>query len=335
MAAEQSRVEWVDASKGICILLVVMFHATIHLTPVVGAGGVFDTVTRFSAPFRMPDFFLISGLFLARRIHAPIRQFLDRKVLHYAYFYWLWVLITFAVLTPRLSSGVDAFLGQLGWAMIYPNGPLWFIYCLPICFLIARATAFLPPVVVWLAAAGFHVFDIAGEPLIAVYLSHYFVFFYTGYLAAPAIFALAARAAARPWLALAGLAAWAGLNGAVVFALEIGFPGLSLVMGVAGGCAVATIAALLAKSAPGQALSWLGARSIVVYLGFFIPLRFAKAVLLSIAGLPVDVVIGLAITAGVTMPLLLHLLIARTGAGRWLFERPGWATLGAPRAATA
>ena len=39
----------------------------------------------------MPDFFLISGLFLAARIDRPWPAYLDTKVVHFAYFYVLWV----------------------------------------------------------------------------------------------------------------------------------------------------------------------------------------------------------------------------------------------------
>ncbi|MEM8592552.1 MAG: acyltransferase family protein [Pseudomonadota bacterium] len=326
------RLAWVDASKGICILLVVMFHATLHLVPSVGGGGIFDTVTRFSAPFRMPDFFLISGLFLSRRIRAPWVTYLDRKVVHFAYFYVLWMLITLAVLSPGLASGLVTFLEAFGASFIAPKGPLWFIYCLPLCFLIARFTAPLPGIVVWLAAAGLHVFNVPGEPVMAGFLTHYFVFFYTGYLAAPMIFTLAERAAAMPLVALLGLGFWGVLNGAVVFGSVDAFPGLSLALGIVGGCAVAVIAALLVRTRVGDGLIWLGARSIVVYLGFFIPLRVAEAYFLSLPGLPADAVIGLSIAAGVAVPLFLQALLSRLGFGGWLFERPHWARIDRPAA---
>ena len=37
----------------------------------------------------MPDFFLISGLFLSRAIDRDWHDYLDRKVWHFAYFYVL------------------------------------------------------------------------------------------------------------------------------------------------------------------------------------------------------------------------------------------------------
>ncbi|MEM6276652.1 MAG: acyltransferase family protein [Pseudomonadota bacterium] len=315
MAAE--RLDWVDGAKGICILLVVMFHATGHLTPVLGAGA-FAEITHFSGPFRMPDFFLISGLFLARRLHAPDRVFYDRKVLHFFYFYWLWVAITFVALQADMAA--------LARALIYPTGHLWFIYCLPLCFVLARLMRGLPPALVWLAAAAAHVFDVDGEPLLIVYLSHYFVFFYTGHVASSLFFRLAGETKDRPVLAVAGLLVWAGLNAFFTHGPGTGFPGLSLVLGVAGGLAITVIASLAMSGAIGRSLAWLGERSIVVYLGFFLPMKAVETVLVA-QSFPVDLAIGLAISAGVGVPLLLHALLARARFGRWLFARPDWARL--------
>ena len=46
--------------------------------------GWMHAAVAFARPFRMPDFFLISGLFLARVIDRARRDYLDRKVLHFA-----------------------------------------------------------------------------------------------------------------------------------------------------------------------------------------------------------------------------------------------------------
>ncbi|MEO1703912.1 MAG: acyltransferase, partial [Pseudomonadota bacterium] len=139
------------------------------------------------------------------------------------------------------------------------------------------------------------------------------------------LFKLAEKARAMPILAVLGLGGWALANGMIVFERPFGFPGLSLILGVAGGAAIVVLTALLMKTPVGRGLGWLGARSIVVYLGFFIPLRYAEALFLSF-GLPADATIALSIAAAVAMPLLLHALLERARFP-WLFERPGWAQL--------
>ncbi len=69
-----------------------------------GHEGWMHPVVAFALPFRMPDFFLISGLFLANVIDRDWRTYLDRKVVHFVYFYLLWMTIQFAVKAPGLAA---------------------------------------------------------------------------------------------------------------------------------------------------------------------------------------------------------------------------------------
>src|SRR5689334_20340847 len=87
------RVDWVDYAKGICIVMVVMMHSVLGVEAAAGQTGFMHVLVAFAKPFRMPDFFLISGLFLPVVIDRDWRTFLDRKVVHFAYFYVLWVTI--------------------------------------------------------------------------------------------------------------------------------------------------------------------------------------------------------------------------------------------------
>jgi uncharacterized membrane protein YcfT len=64
--ADERRVPWVDTAKGVCIVLVVMMHATLGVGEAMGGQGFMHWVVAFAKPFRMPDFFLVSGLFLSR-----------------------------------------------------------------------------------------------------------------------------------------------------------------------------------------------------------------------------------------------------------------------------
>src|ERR1700750_1993573 len=147
-----SRVDWVDYAKGFCIVMVVMMHSTLGVEAALGQEGWLHYVVAFATPFRRPDFFLISGLFLARVIDRDWRTYLDRKVVHFVYFYLLWTAIQFAVKAPH-------FAGQVGWwgvrelypdSFIEPLGILWFIYLLPVFFVVTKATRSLPPTVIWL-----------------------------------------------------------------------------------------------------------------------------------------------------------------------------------------
>src|SRR3977135_4282200 len=89
----RGRVDWVDYAKGFCIVFVVMMHSTLGVEQVAGEQGWMHAVVAFAKPFRMPDFFLISGLFLAQVIDRDWRTYRDRQVVHFAYFYLLWTAI--------------------------------------------------------------------------------------------------------------------------------------------------------------------------------------------------------------------------------------------------
>src|SRR5262249_33203566 len=128
-ATKSPRIEWVDYAKGFCIVFVVMMHSTLGVGQAVGQEGWLHPVVAFARPFRMPDFFLISGLFLAQVIDRDWRTYLDRKVVHFAYFYLLWTAIQFAVKAPVFVQdyGPWATLALYVESFWEPFGTLWFI----------------------------------------------------------------------------------------------------------------------------------------------------------------------------------------------------------------
>src|SRR6266852_2286631 len=233
-SAAGQRVDWVDYAKGFCIVFVVMMHSTLGVENVAGQDGWLHPVVAFAKPFRMPDFFMISGLFLARVVDRDWRTYLDRKVVHFVYFYLLWTAVQFAV-KAQFFVHEHGWLGVLALyleSFVEPFGVLWFIYLLPIFFVVTKATRAVPPVLVWLAAAALEIAPIAtGWTVIDEFASR-FVYFYTGYLFAPYIFALAAKVQASPEAALAGLTVWGLVNGLFVFngLAELAF--LSLALGL-------------------------------------------------------------------------------------------------------
>jgi hypothetical protein len=104
IGSASGRVDWVDYAKGICIIMVVMMHSVLGVEKAAEQTGFMHYVVMFAKPFRMPDFFLISGLFLSVVIDRDWRTYLDRKVMHFAYFYVLWVTIQFGFKAPSLAA---------------------------------------------------------------------------------------------------------------------------------------------------------------------------------------------------------------------------------------
>ena len=109
----------------------------------------------------MPDFFLLSGLFLFRVIDRDWRIYLDRKVVHFAYFYMLWlVILTVVKHGAELGADPTAWAASFVDALSQPKPNLWFIYVLPLFFVstkLARAIG-LPGWAMWLAAAALQTF---------------------------------------------------------------------------------------------------------------------------------------------------------------------------------
>ena len=103
-ARHPGRLDWVDCCKGICIILVVMMHSTLGVEKALGETTWLSAFIAWAKPFRMPDFFLISGLFLSRRIAQPWPTYIDRKVVHFAYFYLLWMTIQLIVRGPGIAA---------------------------------------------------------------------------------------------------------------------------------------------------------------------------------------------------------------------------------------
>src|SRR5262249_32041258 len=136
------------------------------------------------------------------------------------------------------------------------------------------------------------------------------------------VFALADRARANPALALAGLAGWTTINTLLVFSGVSELPGISLVLGFAGACAIITIGVLLARANWLGALRYCGEHSIVIYLAFFLPMAISRALLLKTNVIPdLGLVSIIVTTVGVLGALVMWRAAKRFGLN-FLFERP-------------
>src|SRR5258708_12206844 len=83
------RIDWVDYAKGICIVMVVMMHSVLGVELAAGQAGFMHVLVAFAKPFRMPDFFLISGLFLSVVIARAWPIYLARNAAHFSSSYVL------------------------------------------------------------------------------------------------------------------------------------------------------------------------------------------------------------------------------------------------------
>jgi len=349
-----TRIDWVDIAKGICIIFVVMMHSTLGVEKAADAQGWMHYVVAFAKPFRMPDFFLISGLFLSLVIDRPWRRYLDRKVVHFLYFYILWLTIQFAFKAPGIASesGVDGVVSAYLMAFIEPFGTLWFIYILPVFFVATRLLKRVPVGVTFAMLAILEILPIhTGWVMVDEFCAR-FVYFFAGYAFAGVIFRLADWLRQRPLVAVVGLLIWGFVEYKLVFmpvpesfatlitpagdllngrGAVSDLPIIALVLGFVGALAIIATSALISlmsdKNWLHRGLNWLGAHSIVVYLAFFLPMAIARTVLLKIGIFDVGTVSLLTTASGVIGPVILYGLIQWSGYGKFLFRRPAWASI--------
>jgi len=325
MAETSSRVDWVDYSKGICIILVVFMHSTLGVENALGARSWLHGFIEWARPFRMPDFFMLSGLFLASRIDRPWRAYLDAKLLHFAYFYVLWMTIQFVLKAPSLYSGSTRaeIMSAYAWGFIDPFATLWFIYLLAVFFLLVKALRWAPPAAIFLAGAVLESLPVETGYVLLDEFAARFVYFYSGYLFASRIFAFAGMvASASPAALVPAWMAWAVLNGWLVKEGAATLPLVSLALGFAGSAAVITAGVLLLRSRWAKALRYCGENSIVIYLAFVLFMAPSRILLIK-SGLIADPgIVALIVTAaGVIGPLILF-SITRSTPLRFLFIRP-------------
>jgi uncharacterized membrane protein YcfT len=245
---------------------------------------------------------------------------------HFAYFYLLWTAIQFAVKAPVLVQEYGA--PHTVWLYIEsfwePFSTLWFIYLLPIFFVVTKLARQLhiPPLVVWLAAAALEgVHSVTGYTVPDEFASRY-VYFYTGYLFAPRIFGLTKTVVLQPQAALAGLMTWALLNGLLVLQGLAQLPLVSLALGLLGAAAVVSISALLAKTDIAAPLRYCGRNSIVIYLAFFLPMALSRTALLKTGWIGDVGMMSVIVTTFGVIGSLLWFWLARGTFFSFLFERP-------------
>lgn len=323
----KARVTWVDHAKGICIFFVVMFHVNEEAIIRTGEGGWLDHVVAFARPFRMPDFFLIAGLFLSASIGRPWRKYLDTKVVHFFYFYALWMTANFLAFDLP-HRALDTGDGAAEIAQLYllrylePHGSLWFIHILPVFFVLTRLTRAVPWPIMLLAGATIHEIGIDTGWHVPDEFARRYVYFYTGYALARHAFSLAAWAQARPRLAFAGLVAWGIGNGLLVDAGLSTAPLIELALGYVGAGAVICTAALLSRFRWAEPLRYIGENSIVIYLGDVVVsmlVIFALKLVIGDVGTLAFVATVTTVTACVAL-----FRVAMLTPARFMYRRPRW-----------
>jgi uncharacterized membrane protein YcfT len=146
-AKSEGRRTWIDAGRGIAIVLVTLYHAVNWSH---GAGFDVDIWTRVNATLsslRMPLFFTISGVLGYPWLTREWRSLVDRKILLFLWVFVGWEAISSAVFFLVMTMNGNGHrtsvlhLGlQFALTPFFPRFELWFIWVLGIFFVLSKAT---------------------------------------------------------------------------------------------------------------------------------------------------------------------------------------------------
>ena len=328
--AAVNRIDWVDYSKGICIFAVVTMYSTNFVEENMSGRGWMHYFVDFAQPFRMPDFFLIAGLFVSRVINRPLTSFIDSKILYFLYFYMIWVTLKFVNMEWQrfLEPGNLRLLRDYFALYVQPpSGQLWFIYVLPLFFFVTRATRSIPNAVVLTVVILLKLAVVKTGWKMLDNFSEYFVFFFSGYIFSSQIFRLVAWAGANVRLTGLVLVTWFAANLLLVWMGWSFLPGMQLLMGYAGAAAILLLSTLLVGLPWMGWVRYMGENSIVIYLGFVVPLGVLRKIILENRLITDIGTAALFVTlASIGGALALRWAVRNTPL-RFLFVRPAWACL--------
>lgn len=339
------RVLWVDAAKGLCILLVVMGHAITELNAHGYYTWLWEDVNFFLGPIRMPLFFMLSGLFAGKALKESWYRLADRRIWVMVWLYVIWVpvrdLVIFLLPYTRVeASGIvypPGVMDQASWipklyntfhAAVEPTSYLWFLWALALFAILTRATRSVPPVIQILAAGAFS----AWAPFEPVswswdFVTKMYVFYLVGMYGARLIFHVVHRwklaFLVATFVAFASVATWVQLTYA---SFNDGNIGLTRVyLSLTGALFGIGLMATLQGSKLVVPFEKLGKRTLPVFL-MHIPMLIITMIVMDLV-LSEDPHLAL-LTPAVTvlaafLCLGMHKLLLASGAW-WLFKRPQW-----------
>jgi uncharacterized membrane protein YcfT len=340
---EPSRLAWVDAAKGLSILLVVAHHSVSFLHASGLAPPAVVAANTALASVRMPLFFLASGLFVAAPFAAPWRTLLHKRVAFFLYLFVGWTLLRFAFFHIPAVAAVDPYVDDtdvvvLAWALLEPGSGMWFIYALALFAVIGKLIRGVP---VWLqlGAAGVLSAFVGAEVLqfesdVWTRMARHLFFFLLGWHARTLIERMARLGTAVTVIA-AAVVCVACAVGAVVLGIR-SIPGVALALNVLAVTFGVLFAAWISRYRLGRPLVALGARTLPVYLihifwiaVFMVGLRHVEVPAPAAYVLPAAMAVAFTV-----LSLMTHRLLVAAGAS-WLFALPSRLAYRAPAPLTA
>ena len=140
------RVDWIDMSKGIAIILVVIGHCWIglHSAGLIHSEALYQIIRNGIYLFHMPIFFIVSGLLTVKLTTSPARRFYSSRVLLLLYpmVLWTWLMTAGKLAMGGLTNDPLTW-DSATWNPLPPQWQFWFLWALFLLHIATRAVASL------------------------------------------------------------------------------------------------------------------------------------------------------------------------------------------------
>ena len=305
---------WLDAAKGIGIVLVVFGHSADGLFSAghLDRSGAVGTAFFLIYTFHMPLFFFLSGLTIPKSLGRGSAPFLKDKLATIAYPYLIWSLIQGTV---QLQVASELNHGMTLWSLIAipwnPIGHFWFLYALMVCHLVSALFARRPGLALVMIPLGFIVSPIAPCVYCSI-IAYHLPFYIAGWLLSSQVMTWdtgSGRGALRLILWIGAAFAVSAALAAYTLDFQVYYTWVTIPAAIAGTLFVIAIS----KTFDLKRSSWivvLGRCSLAIYV-MHIMVVGGTRIILTKSGLVSDPVALLAISTvfGLTAPLIaLHFL---------------------------
>lgn len=135
ISGKGARIEWVDAAKGVGILLVVIGHAIAGLKDgtLVSADSLLVYIHYLIYSFHMPLFFFLSGIFIAKRVASGALDFSKSSTIKLGKAYLIWLpaqMLALSLAGSLANKPVDINTFDYISIIWEPRSNFWFIYAL-------------------------------------------------------------------------------------------------------------------------------------------------------------------------------------------------------------
>ncbi|WP_183086280.1 acyltransferase family protein [Mycetocola tolaasinivorans] len=314
IAPGASRLHWIDALRGVAIILVIFLHASLALKYYSDAyPRSLRGINLLLEPFRMPLLVFLAGYFVTRSLRKGAVRYFTGKIRHVVWPYLIWSfvgLFALGTITPKTALRV-----------LYDpvETHLWYLWFLPAYYFLAWALKRVPawiPGMIALIASHWMPEDIRLEKFVFL-----FAFFMFGVYFSTRQEAIESIIERRPVVITAALLAVAtglvNLSSLKVLYEPLYAPGLfgSIIVAV-------WLFRRIPPNPVSTALEFVGRNSLIYYVSHLVPIHLTGFLMRDIGYSAHWPLFAVFLTVGFGTGTAFALLSARFAAVRILFEAP-------------